>query len=150
MFPQLQIFQMFHDQRRLDIYRKPTHSFSCLHYRRCHQQHTKNNIVLSLGQRIIRIVSENKEQHVNKLKSCLIQLGNPEKVLDYTMTKPFSPSFKSQDESTVHINFVQTYNPNSKFNKSIVNNSLNGFHNNSLKRAFKMNQTTTKFTRSPY
>ena len=90
------------------IYHKPTHSFSYLHYRSCHPQHTKNYIVLSLWQR-----------NLNKLKSCLIQHGHPEKVLDYTMTKLFSPSFKSQNESTDYINFVQTYNPNTKLKKKL-------------------------------
>ena len=67
--------------------------------------------------------AENKEQHLNKLKSCLIQRGHPE-VQDYAMTKLFSPSFKSQNESTDYMNFVQIYNPNTKFKKNI-NNSLN-------------------------
>ena len=107
-----------------------------MHYRNCRLQHTTNNIVLLLGQRIIRIVSENKKQHLNKLKSCLTQHGHPEEVLDYTMTKLFSPSFRSQNESTDYITFVQTYNPNTKFNKNIINNSLNDFHDNSLKKAF--------------
>ena len=74
-----------------NIYRKPTNSLPHLYYL------TKNNIALSLGQRIIQIVSENKQQNLNKLKSCLIQGGHPEEFLDYTKTKPFSPSFKSQN-----------------------------------------------------
>ena len=87
--------------------------------------------------RIIRILSENKEQDLNKLKSCLIQLGHPEKVIDYRMTKLFSPSFKSQNKSTDYINFVQTCNPNTRFNKNIINNSLNDFHDNLLEKALE-------------
>ena len=68
------------DQLIFDIYHKPIHSFSYLHYRSCHPQHTRN-IILSLGQRNIRIISENKEQHLNNLKSCLTQCSQPEKVL---------------------------------------------------------------------
>ena len=121
-----------------DIYHKPGHSFSYLHYRSCHSKHSKNNIALSLGQRTIRIVSENKEQHPNKLKSCLIQCGHPEEILDYTMTKIFSPLFKSQNESTDYITFVQTDNPNTKCNKSIIHNSLNDFNDfNSLRKIFE-------------
>ena len=56
---------------------------------------------------------------------------------DYTITKLFSPSFKSQNESTDYITFVQAYNPNSKFNKNIINNSLNDFRDNSLKKAIE-------------
>ena len=108
-----------------------------MYYRSCHPQHTKNNIFLSLGQKIIQIASENNEQHLNELKSCLIHCGHPEEVLDYTMTKVFSSSFKSQNESTDYITFVQTYNPNTKFNKNIINNTLNDFHDNLLKKAFE-------------
>ena len=89
----------------------------------------KNYIDLSMGQRIIYTVSEKKEQHLTKLKSCLIQWGQPEDVLDGTMTKPFSPSFKSQTELTDYIDFV--------YNKNIINNSLNDFHDNSLKNVFQ-------------
>ena len=53
------------------------------------------------------------------------------------MTKLFSPSFESQNELTDYIDFVQTYNANNKFNKNIINNSLNDFRNNSLKNAFQ-------------
>ena len=58
--------------------------------------HNKNNIVLSLGQRIIRIVSENKEQHFNKLKSCLTRCGHPEEITQ-------SPNF-SHHHSKVKMN----------------------------------------------
>ena len=39
-----------------------------------------------LAQRVICIVSENKEQHINKFKFCLINCGQPEEVPDYTIT----------------------------------------------------------------
>ena len=108
-----------------------------LHYSSCHPRHIRNNIVLSLGQKIIGIVSGNKEQHLNKFRYCLIQPGHPEEVLDYTMIKLFSRSFKNQNESSDYITFVQTCNPNTKFKKNITNSSLNGFHNNSLKNALE-------------
>ena len=68
---------------------------------------------------------------------CLIQRGHPEDALDYTMTKLFSSSFKRQNESTYHSTVVQTYNPNTKFNKNIINNSLLDFHYNLVKNAFE-------------
>ena len=77
-----------------------------LHYSSCHPRHIRNNIVLLLGQRIIGIVSENKEQHLNKFKSCLIQPSHPEEVLDYTMVKLFSTPFKSKNESSDYVTFV--------------------------------------------
>ena len=53
------------------------------------------------------------------------------------MTKIFSPSLKNQNESSDCITFVQTCNPNTRFNKRIINNSLNDLHDNSLKKAFE-------------
>lgn len=53
------------------------------------------------------------------------------------MTKRFLISFKSQNESNDYITFVQTYNPNLKFNKNIINNSSNIFLDNSLRKAFE-------------
>ena len=76
-----------------------------------------------MGQRIIRIVSENKEQHLNKLKSCLIKRGHPEEFLDHTMAKLFSQSFKSQTKLAGYIAFVSTCNLNNTHNKSIFNNN---------------------------
>ena len=80
--------------------------------------------------------SENKDQHLKKLKFCLIHRGHSEEVIDYTMTKPFAASFENQNELTDYITFAQTYNPNTKFNKNIINNSKNDFLYNSLKKAF--------------
>ena len=119
-----------------DIYDKPTHSFSYLRYRSCHPRHTKNNVALSLVQRIICIASDNKETYLNKLKSCLIQRGHPEEVLNFTMSKLFSPTVKNQDESIDIVTFIHTYNPNVKFNKNIINESLNNFSDRSLKDTF--------------
>ena len=78
----------------------------------------------------------NNEQHLTKLKYGSIQRGHPEELLEQ-MTKIFSPSFKSQNEQTDYIDFVQTYNPNTKFNKSIIDMNLNDFHGNSIKNAFQ-------------
>ena len=49
---------------------------------------------------------------------------HPKEVLNYKVTKHFLISFKSQNESNDYITFVQTYNPNTNFNKIIINNSL--------------------------
>ena len=49
-----------------------------------------------------------------------MQGGRPEEFLDYTKTKPFSPSFKSQNESSDYITFVQTYNRSTKCDKNFI------------------------------
>ena len=67
------------DQLTFKIYHKPKHSFSYLHNHSCRPQYTKNNIVLLLGQIVNCALSENKEQHLHKLKSCLVQRGHLER-----------------------------------------------------------------------
>ena len=64
-----------------DIYHKPTHSFSYLHYKSCHPRYTRDNIALSLGQRIVRLVSEDRQLRLQQLKSELIKEGIPRKLL---------------------------------------------------------------------
>ena len=49
-------------------------------------KHNMLIIILSLRQRIICIVSENKGTYLNRLQSYVIQCGHPEDVLGYTMT----------------------------------------------------------------
>ena len=80
---------------------KSRHLFSYLWYQRCHPQYTKYNTALLLAQRVIRIVSENNEHHLSKLKLFLIKRGQPEEVPDYTITKPFSASFESLSLFTI-------------------------------------------------
>ena len=69
------------NQIMFDIYHKPTHSFSYLHYKSCHPRHTRDNIALSLGQRIVRLVSEDRQLRIQQLKSELIKRGHPRKLL---------------------------------------------------------------------
>ena len=130
-------YSIKNDQFKFNVYHKPTHSFYYLQYRSCHLQRTKISIILSLEQqRIIYLVSKNKEQYLNKLGSYLIQHGLPTEVRYYTIIKLFSAPCQSQGESTDYIAFFQTYNPNTRFNKNI-NDILNNFYNNSLKNAFE-------------
>ena len=64
-------------------------------------------------------------------------MGSARRCLRWHNDQLFSPSFESQNELADYTDFVQTYNPDNKFNKNIINNSLNDFHNNSLKNAFQ-------------
>ena len=61
------------NQIMFDIYHKPTHSFSYLHYKSCHPRHKRDNIALSLDQRIVRLVSEDRQLRLEQLKSELIK-----------------------------------------------------------------------------
>ena len=53
--------KIINNKLHFDVYHKPTNSFSYLHYKSCHPPHTKNNIALSLARRIVRIVTDNKD-----------------------------------------------------------------------------------------
>ena len=56
------------DHLIFDVYHKPTQSFSYLYCLNCHPQRNKNDMALSMRQRIVYIVSEKQEQHLTKLK----------------------------------------------------------------------------------
>ena len=47
-----------------DVYHKSTNSFSYPHYKSCHPPDTQNNIALSLVRRIVRIVTDNKDNRL--------------------------------------------------------------------------------------
>ena len=64
-------------------------------------------------------------------------MGSARRCLRWHNDQLFSSSFESQNELADYTDFVQTYNPDNKFNKNIINNSLNDFHDNSLKNAFQ-------------
>ena len=74
-----------------DVSHKPTNSFTYLHYKSCHPPHTKNNIALSLARRIVRIVTDNKNNRLQEVKGHLLKKKNKEKVIDSTFTKLFQP-----------------------------------------------------------
>ena len=46
-----------HGELLYDMYYKPTNSFNYLKYSSCHPKHTRQNIALSLGRRIVRLVT---------------------------------------------------------------------------------------------
>ena len=55
------------NQLHFDIYHQPTNSFSYLKYNSFHPSHTKNNISLSLGRPVIRIVTDNHDYKLEQL-----------------------------------------------------------------------------------
>ena len=64
---------------KLHGYHKPAISFSYLHYKSCHPLNTKNNIALSLARRIVRVVTDNKNNRLQKLKRSLTKEKTPRK-----------------------------------------------------------------------
>ena len=90
-----------------------------------------------MGQRVIRIVSYNKEQNLNKWQSRRMQRSSREGS-DVSQNPNFS-HHHSQAKMNGLTPFVQAYNPSTTFNKNNVNNNLNDFHDYLLKKAFEKN-----------
>lgn len=134
------------DQIKFDIYYKPTNSFNYLKYSSCHPRHTKNNISLSLGRRIVKIVSENRENRLEELKTHLIACNHPLCVIEDSFSKLYQPSTKSH--ITESIVFNRTYNPNQGVNLHKIRNCLQNVKHAEIKKAFN-NKTPLCTTRQP-
>ena len=100
-----------------DIYYKPTNAFGYLRYSSSHPKHTINNIALSLGKRIVRIVSENRGKRLDELKYRLMNRDHPEDVIKTALVKLFQPENKSKSDQ---ITFVHTYNPGHRFEQETI------------------------------
>ena len=108
-----------------DNYHKPIYSFSYLHYPGRHPQHTKNILFCHWKNESSVQFQRIRKSKLNKLKFYLI--WSPRR----------GPRLNNrQNESTEYITYVPNYNAKTKFDKSIINNSLNDFYENSLKTAF--------------
>ena len=124
------------NQIMFDIYHKPIHSLSYLHYKSCHPRHTRDNIALSLGQRIVRLVSEDRQLRLQQLKSELIKRGHPAKIIDDTFSKLLTPVRDRSSTTLESIPFIYTYNPGTKFNKNKITKCLENVESNKLVQAF--------------
>ena len=70
--------EIINNKLHFDIYHKPTNSFRYLYYKSCHPPHTKNDITLSLARRIVRIVTDNKNNRLQELKGHLLKRKHPQ------------------------------------------------------------------------
>ena len=122
------------NQLHFDIY-KPTNSFSYLKYNNCDPSHTKNNISLSLARRIIRIVTDNRDDRLEELRQNLLKRNHPEKIINYSFTKSFQPKSNKEENKEI-ITFTRTYNPNHNFDYNRFNNCLNNINNRELRETF--------------
>ena len=145
-----------------DIHYKPTNSFNYLTYTSCHPPHTKNNISLSLGKRVVIIVTGNRENQLKELKEHLLDRKHPQHIIGYSFTKMFQPKFQTENNDS--ITFIRTYNPKHNINSKKFNSILNKIKNKELKTCFQNKKvllsarqppnlrkllTTAKFERLP-
>ena len=134
------------NEMKFDIYYKPTNSFNYLKYTSCHPKHTKKNISLSLGRRIIRIVSENRQNRLEGLKTHLMACGHPIKVIEDSFSKIYQPT--KRPKITEPIIFNQTYNPNQEVNLHKIRNCLQNVKHTNMVKAFE-NRKPLCTTRQP-
>ena len=78
----------------VDIHYKPINSFNYLTYTSCHPPHTKNNILLSLAERLASIVTNNRKNRLKELKEHVFDRKQTQHIIDYSFTKIFQPKFK--------------------------------------------------------
>ena len=111
------------DKMTFDVYYKPTNSFNYLHENSHHPTHPKNNIALSLAQRIVKISNINRDNNIDNLQQSLIQRGHSREIINETISKTFSPSQNENNKDL--LTFTYTYSPAVKFNKNTLTNFAN-------------------------
>ena len=124
------------EEIQFDIYHKPTNAFGYLRYTSCHPKHTINNIALSLGKRICRIVSSTtvREERLEELKVHLMARDHPEGKIDMAMSKIFQPSQKDPDKDKVMM--IQTHNPRHSYNISLIKKCIKKSRHPKVLKAF--------------
>ena len=118
-----------------NIYHKPTNSFNYLKYTSCHPVHTKKNIALSLGRRIIKLCSvEHHQKNLQELKYHLVKCDHPPSVIDDAFSKLFTAPPPKETEDCIP--FVHTYNPGQSPNFNLLNNCLDRIQSPAMEKAF--------------
>lgn len=120
----------------MDVYHKPTDSFNFLNYRSCHPKHTKDNIALSLGKRIVNIVSGDYGPRLEELKFHLMERGHPEPTINFAFSKIFQPKISNPSDSSDILVFTETFNPRHQFDHKIVSTLLDSVTGQEMKKAF--------------
>ena len=100
-----------------------------------------------MARRIIRIVTDNRDYRLDKLRQNLLKRNHPEKIINYSFTKSFQPK-NNKEENKEIITFTRTNNPNHNFNYNRFNNCLNNINNRELREAFS-NKKVLLTTRQP-
>ena len=130
------LFKNVNNVVTMDVYHKPTDSFNFLHHRSCHPLHTKDNIALSLGKRIVNIVTGDYGPRLDELKKHLVQRGHHESTINRTFTKIFQPKRTPPTTDEDVIVFTETFNPRHSFDRKRISNCLQHLTNPDMRKAF--------------
>ena len=88
-----------------------------------------------MARRIIRIVTDNRDDRLEELRQNLLKRNHPEKIINYSFTKSFQPKSNKEENKEI-ITFTRTYNPNHNFDYNRFNNCLNNINNCELRETF--------------
>ena len=83
----------------------------------------------------MRIVTDNTNNRLQKLKGHLLKRKHPEKIIDYSFTKLFQLRKHKNNDKTA-ITFTRTYNPNHQFSFNEFRNYIKNTTNRELQKAF--------------
>ena len=95
----------------------------------------------------IRIVTDDRDHRLKKLRQNLIKRNHPEKIINYSFTKSFQPKNNKKENKEI-VTFTRTYNPNYNFYYNRFNNCLNNINNQELRKIFS-NKKVLLTTREP-
>ena len=82
----------------------------------------------------MRIVTDNTNNRLQKLKGHLLKRKHPEKITDYSFTKLFQPRKHKNNDKTA-ITFTRTYNRNHQFSFNKFRNCIKSTTNRELQKA---------------
>ena len=103
-----------------DIYRKPTDSQQCVHFKSCHPPRAKQNIPFNLARRICTIVEDNelRNRRLMELQANLTKRDYPETFTQNCIARlditPFTALCKEKEPKSNNnktVAFISTFNP---------------------------------------
>ena len=127
-------FKIVDNKLIMSIYHKPTDSHNYLHYTSAHPKHTKDNIALGLAKRIVRIVSDNRQECLENLKQHLIARDHPVESINYAFSKVFQPRKEKQGKNVIF--FTSTYNQKHRYSRKIIKDITKNIQCKKLKEVF--------------
>lgn len=138
-------FKVVDNKLTMDIYHKPTDSHNYLNYGSCHPCHTRDNIALSLAKRIVRIVSDNREEALDDLKQHLVRQDHPTEKINYAFSRSFSPVVAKPKSIIV---FISTHNPTHRYDRRPIQSLFADLHSPEMRKTFA-NTSVVMGTRQP-
>ena len=127
-------FKIIGNEMILNLYYKPTDSHNYLNYTSAHPLHTRNNIALSLAKRIVKIVSDNRDEALDALKNYLIARDHPEHSINDAFSRVFQPRRHAPDGEILV--FISTYNQKHRFHTKVIKDIVTELPSQKMRKIF--------------